>query len=64
MTRGLTEEPEPQPENDLPTIQEMDEAIQELYSYLSKLGVEVEQLKDIMSKALVVKKDSEFLNGL
>lgn len=55
MARGLTDEPEEETTENLPTVQQLDEAIRELYAYMSHLGSQLEALEDVMAKALAIK---------
>jgi hypothetical protein len=53
MSRGLTEAPEPeQNEEGTPTIEQMDGALRELYAFTGTLSGRIEELENIIAKAI------------
>jgi hypothetical protein len=53
MSRGLTEEPEPnQDAEGTPTIEQMDGALRELYAFAGALSGRVEELENIIAKVI------------
>ena len=63
MSRGLTDTPEP--ENNSQQLQEMDQAIEEIFSMLSVLFAKVDTLEKIMGQAIELPKEqSNRLKGL
>jgi hypothetical protein len=67
MSRGLTDDILPeqleQPEGDLPTIPEMDQAIRQLYEMLSELNIRVDVIKDILGASIATQDRREKNNG-
>jgi hypothetical protein len=57
MSRGLTDAPEP--ESSGPTNQELDGAVRELYHLVNTLFDKVDQLEDIIAKALRLEQPEE-----
>lgn len=52
MSRGLTDTP--QPEEQGPNLREMDEALRELYAFAGALSGRIEELENIIAKAIKV----------
>jgi formate hydrogenlyase subunit 6/NADH:ubiquinone oxidoreductase subunit I len=53
MSRGLTDAPEPeQNEEGTPTIEQMDGALRELYAFTGSLSGRIEELENIIAKAI------------
>tara|TARA_B110000459_G_scaffold199966_1_gene247564 strand:- start:1159 stop:1365 length:207 start_codon:yes stop_codon:yes gene_type:complete len=50
MSRGLTEAPEPEEQG--PSLQEMDSALRELYAFTGALSGRIEELENIIAKAI------------
>ena len=50
MSRGLTEAPEPEEQG--PSLQEMDSALRELYAFTGALSGRIEELENIIAKVI------------
>jgi hypothetical protein len=50
MSRGLADTPEP--ENNLPTLTQIDDGVRELYSIVAHLNAKIETLEDVMARAI------------
>lgn len=68
MTRGLTdpipEDPSLQPGGDLPSVQEMDQAIAQLFEIVNDLQTQITTLKDIMGASIGSARRDNHLKGL
>lgn len=67
MSRGLTEQPAPE-ESAGPTIQELDQALEELYQIVSGLYAKVDTLEKVFGHALTLPEseaaDRKRVNGI
>lgn len=50
MSRGLTEAPEPEEQG--PSLSEMDSALRELYAFTGALSGRIEELENIIAKVI------------
>jgi len=67
MTRGLTDPLPQDPSNDpdsLPSVQEMDQAIAQLFEIVNDLQVQITTLKDIMGASIGSANRDSHLKGL
>ena len=52
MSRGLLDTPEPEEQG--PNLSDMDEALRELYAFSGNLAARVEELENIIAKAIKI----------
>jgi hypothetical protein len=52
MSRGLTDTPEPEEQG--PSLKDMDDALRELYAFSGNLAARVEELENIIAKAIKI----------
>ena len=65
MTRGLTDPlPQEQSQDGLPSVQEMDQAIAQLFEVVNDLQSQINTLKDIMGASIGTAKRSDYLKGV
>lgn len=65
MTRGLTDPlPQEQVQDGLPTVQEMDQAIAQLFEVVNDLQSQINTLKDIMGASIGTAQRNNHLKGL
>lgn len=65
MTRGLTDPlPTQQEQGDLPSVQEMDQAIAQLYEIVNDLQTQITTLKDIIGASIGSAQRDKHLKGL
>jgi hypothetical protein len=66
MSRGLADTPEPQ--GDTPSVQQIDDAVRELYGIVAHLNAKIETLEDVMARAINFNlpdpEDGKRVNGL
>jgi len=65
VSRGLTDPiPQQQGNDDLPTVQEMDQAIAQLFEVVNDLQSQITTLKDIIGASIGTAKRDNHLKGL